>query len=77
MIEGTVASVSKQGGRKHPKEELVSIDTSNILFIVCGAFVGLEDIIRQRTGEKAMGFGANVVSQKACNYSVLFLLLYW
>lgn len=71
MIEGTVASVSKQGGRKHPKEELVSIDTSNILFIVGGAFVGLEDIIRQRTGEKAMGFGANVVSQKARSYSEL------
>ena len=62
IIEGTVASVSKQGGRKHPKEELVRIDTTNILFIVGGAFVGLDDIIRQRSGVKAMGFGAKVVS---------------
>ena len=71
MIEGTVASVSRQGGRKHPKEELVRIDTSNILFIVGGAFVGLEDIIRQRTGVKAMGFGANVVSQKERSFGEL------
>jgi ATP-dependent Clp protease ATP-binding subunit ClpX len=72
IIEGTVASVSKQGGRKHPKEELVRIDTTNILFIVGGAFVGLEEIIRQRTGVKAMGFGANVVSQKNRSLSELF-----
>ena len=71
IIEGTVASVSKQGGRKHPKEELVRIDTTNILFIVGGAFVGLEDIIRQRSGVKAMGFGANVVSQQSRSYSEL------
>lgn len=71
IIEGTVATVSKQGGRKHPKEELVRIDTTNILFIVGGAFVGLEDIIRQRSGVKAMGFGANVVSQKSRSYSEL------
>ena len=71
IIEGTVASVSKQGGRKHPKEELVRIDTTNILFIVGGAFVGLEDIIRQRSGVKAMGFGANVVSQKNRSYGEL------
>ncbi len=71
IIEGTVASVSRQGGRKHPKEELVRIDTTNILFIVGGAFVGLEEIIRQRTGVKAMGFGANVVSQKSRSYSEL------
>ena len=71
IIEGTVASVSKQGGRKHPKEELVRIDTSNILFIVGGAFVGLEDIIRQRTGVKAMGFGAEVISQKERGYTEL------
>ncbi len=71
IIEGTVATVSKQGGRKHPKEELVRIDTTNILFIVGGAFVGLEDIIRQRSGVKTMGFGANVVSQKSRSYSEL------
>lgn len=71
IIEGTVASVSKQGGRKHPKEELVRIDTTNILFIVGGAFVGLEEIIRQRSGVKAMGFGASVVSQKSRSYSEL------
>lgn len=71
IIEGTVASVSRQGGRKHPREELIRIDTTNILFIVGGAFVGLEEIIRQRTGVKAMGFGANVVSQKNRSYSEL------
>ena len=71
IIEGTVASVSKQGGRKHPKEELVRIDTTNNLIIVGGAFVGLEDIIRQRSGVKAMGFGANVVSQQSRSYSEL------
>ncbi|NLZ16989.1 MAG: ATP-dependent Clp protease ATP-binding subunit ClpX [Desulfobulbaceae bacterium] len=71
IIEGTVAAVSRQGGRKHPKEEMVRLDTTNILFIVGGAFVGLEDIIRQRSGVKAMGFGANVVSQKSRSYGEL------
>jgi ATP-dependent Clp protease ATP-binding subunit ClpX len=64
IIEGTMASVPPKGGRKHPQQELVRIDTSNILFIVGGAFVGLDGVIKRRTGTKAIGFGAKVVSQK-------------
>jgi ATP-dependent Clp protease ATP-binding subunit ClpX len=64
IIEGTMASVPPKGGRKHPQQELVRIDTTNILFIVGGAFVGLEGVIKRRTGTQAIGFGAKVVSQK-------------
>ncbi len=64
IIEGTMASVPPKGGRKHPQQELVRIDTTNILFIVGGAFVGLDGVIKRRTGTQAMGFGAKVVSQK-------------
>ena len=60
IIEGTHASVPPQGGRKHPNQEMIDIDTTNILFILGGAFVGLEKIIEQRTAERAMGFGSNV-----------------
>ena len=59
IIEGTVASVPPQGGRKHPKQEMIQIDTKNILFIVGGAFDGIEEIVKQRLGEKIIGFGAN------------------
>jgi ATP-dependent Clp protease ATP-binding subunit ClpX len=62
IIEGTMASVPPKGGRKHPQQELVKIDTSNILFICGGAFVGLDKVIKKRTGTKSMGFGARVVS---------------
>ncbi len=58
ILEGTVASVPPQGGRKHPHQEFLQLDTSNILFIVAGAFAGLEDIIESRAGRKAVGFGA-------------------
>lgn len=57
IIEGTVASVPPQGGRKHPQQEMIQIDTKNILFIVGGAFDGIEDIVKQRLGEKVIGFG--------------------
>ena len=64
IIEGTVASVPPQGGRKHPHQEFLQIDTSNILFICGGAFEGLEKIIKDRTGKKGMGFGAQIESKK-------------
>ena len=63
ILEGTVASVPPQGGRKHPQQECIQIDTTNILFICGGAFDGLEKIIEQRTGKKSLGFGAEVVSK--------------
>lgn len=59
IIEGSVASVPPQGGRKHPNQEMIQIDTKNILFIVGGAFDGIEEIVKQRLGEKIIGFGAN------------------
>ena len=64
IVEGTIASVPPQGGRKHPQQELIQINTSNILFICGGAFEGLENIIKDRMGKKAMGFGADIQSKK-------------
>ncbi|MEM9243788.1 MAG: ATP-dependent Clp protease ATP-binding subunit ClpX [Pseudomonadota bacterium] len=64
LVEGTVASVPPQGGRKHPQQELLHVDTSNILFIVGGAFAGLEKIIQQRTEKSAIGFAAEIHSKE-------------
>lgn len=61
IVEGTIASVPPQGGRKHPQQEFIQIDTSNILFICAGAFEGLEKIINARVGKKNIGFGADII----------------
>ena len=72
IIEGTVASVPPQGGRKHPNQELIQINTENILFICGGAFEGLENIIKDRTGQKAIGFGTKIESPKDINKYEIF-----
>ena len=64
IVEGTVASVPPQGGRKHPHQEFIQINTSNILFICGGAFEGLEKIVKDRIGQKSIGFGAKIESNK-------------
>jgi ATP-dependent Clp protease ATP-binding subunit ClpX len=64
ILEGTIASVPPQGGRKHPHQEFLQIDTTNVLFIVAGAFAGLEEMISQRIGRHGIGFGAPLHSKK-------------
>ena len=72
IVEGTTASVPPQGGRKHPHQEMLQIDTSNILFICGGAFEGLENIIRDRTGKKTIGFGTAIQSNKEIDKYKIF-----
>jgi len=73
IIEGTIASVPPKGGRKHPQQELVRIDTSNILFICGGAFVGMDSVIKKRSGSKAIGFGAKVVGESKKDFSEIIV----
>jgi ATP-dependent Clp protease ATP-binding subunit ClpX len=72
IIEGTVASIPPKGGRKHPQQDLIKIDTTNILFIVGGAFVGLDRVIKRRDGTKAIGFGAQIETGPEKSISELF-----
>jgi len=75
ILEGTVSSIPPKGGRKHPEQNLINIDTSNILFICGGAFEGLEDVIRRRVGEKNIGFEKDVMAGQKLSKSELYSMV--
>jgi len=75
IIEGTTASVPPKGGRKHPQQDFVKVDTSNILFVCGGTFTGLEQIIQRRLGSKVMGFGAKIVKQEEKNIGEILQMI--
>src|SRR5205085_12526768 len=75
ILEGTVATVPPQGGRKHTHQEFLSIDTTNILFICGGAFAGLEKIIARRIGKNAVGFGREISSKRDAQSAELLSLV--
>ncbi len=72
LIEGTIASIPPQGGRKHPNQDFIQVDTTNVLFICGGAFDGLEKVIRNRTEKVGIGFGAEVKSKEGKNLTDTF-----